>query len=149
LIEKTVVGVASEVAGVAKRADKRHRPVDTRSHTQQVVVGKVADDDIALPGKGGNCLEIGSDMSRPSFFGEPGRGPPVPVETPFKVATADEEQPCVKPCAAQGSTVELGHGARAGPLVGKDNHAHSHRQSIADRGPVNSTTELGKAIHWE
>ena len=57
-IEITVVEIASDVTGVAKRADKRHHPVDARSHTQEVIVGKVADDDIALPGEGRHCLKI-------------------------------------------------------------------------------------------
>ena len=66
-------------------------------------------------------------MCRPSFFGEPGCGPRVPIEPSLEVATADEQQLSIDPNTVKCATVELGYGTRAGPLVGKDDHAHPHR----------------------
>ena len=65
-------------------------------------------------------------MCRPAFFGEPGRGPRVPVETSFEVSTADEEQPRIDPCAVESPTVELSDSTGTGPLVGEYDHADSH-----------------------
>ena len=72
----------------------------------------------------------------------------MPVEAPFEVATAYEEQLSVDPDPVKRAAVELGHGTCAGPFVGEDNHAHSHRQSIADRCLLISLQELGKAFLW-
>ena len=84
-----------------------------------------------------------------SLFDQPRRGPVVPIETSFEIATTDKEQPCVDPYAVQSTTIELRHGTRAGPLVGEDDHAHPHRQSIADRSRLNSSVDLGKVFLWE
>jgi hypothetical protein len=46
-IKITVVGIASDVAGVAERADQRAAPMGAGGDTQEVVVGEVTDDDIA------------------------------------------------------------------------------------------------------
>jgi len=50
----------------------------------------------------------------------------MPVEAPFEVSTAYEEQLSVDPDPVKRAAVELGHGTCAGPFVGEDNHAHSH-----------------------
>jgi len=73
----------------------------------------------------------------------------VPIETSFEIATTDKEQPCVDPYAVQSTTIELRHGTRAGPLVGKYDQSDPHRQSIADGGPLTLMVDLGKAILWE
>jgi len=147
-IEKTVVGIVPEVAGVAKRADQRNRAVDARRHTQQVVVGEVADDDVASCGQTGDCSEIRSKVGNRAFLDEAGLGPRDVFETSLEVATADEEKPRVDPGTVKGTTVELCHSTRASPLVGKDNHAYSHRQSIADGSLLTALQELGKALLW-
>jgi len=51
----------------------------------------------------------------------------VPIEPSLEVATADEQQLSIDPNTVKCATVELGYGTRAGPLVGKDDHAHPHR----------------------
>jgi hypothetical protein len=131
-IKITMVRVASDVTGVAERANQRGVPMDPSGDTQEVVVREVADDDVAFAGQPGDQPEIRSEMRRPSFLHKAGHGPRARIETPLEVATADEEQACVDPCSVEGTTVELGHCTRTGPLVRENDHAHPHRQSIAD-----------------
>jgi hypothetical protein len=100
--------------------------VDARSHTQQVVVGEVTDDDVALLGQGSDCPDIRSKMGQTSFLDKAGLGPPATSEASLEVATTDKEQPSVDPVLVEGTTAELGHGTCAGPLVSEYDHAHLH-----------------------
>jgi len=47
-IKKVVIGIASDVAGAAERTDQRGRSMNSRGHAQEMVVGEMADDDVAL-----------------------------------------------------------------------------------------------------
>ena len=47
-IEKVVIGIAPDVARVAKRADQRGASMNARGPTQEVVVREVTNDDVAL-----------------------------------------------------------------------------------------------------
>ncbi len=129
-IEKTVVGVAPDVTGVAEGTDKGNAPVDTGGHAQQLVVGEMTDDDFALPGLGSDRPKVRSEMCRASFTEEDGFGPLAFFEPPFEVATADEEQLRVDPGGVEGAAVEFGHGPGAGPLVGENNYADSHVRKV-------------------
>jgi len=114
------------VTGVAERSDQENASVDTGDYAQEVVVGEVADDDVAIIGQSACSQEIRSKMCRSSFLDEGGFGPRHAGETPLEVTAADEEQARVDSRAVQGTTVELGHSARAAPLVGENDHANSH-----------------------
>jgi hypothetical protein len=121
-----VVGVSPDVAWVTERSDQGNASVDTGGYAQEVVVGKVADDDVAFIGQSASSQEIRSKMCRSSFLDEGGFGPRHVGETPLEVTAADEEKARVDSHAVQGTTVDLGHGTRASPLVGEDDHADSH-----------------------
>jgi ornithine carbamoyltransferase len=125
-IEVAVVRIVSDVAGVAECADQRAAPIGAGSDAQEVVVGEMTDDDVTVFGQSGDRLEIRSEMRRLSFLDEAGHGPRERLETPIEVATADKEQPRVDPGTVEGTTVELGHGSRAGPFVREDDHADLH-----------------------
>lgn len=51
-IKVTVIGIASNVAGIAECADQRGVAMDTGSDAQEVVMREVTDDDVALPRQG-------------------------------------------------------------------------------------------------
>jgi hypothetical protein len=131
-----MVGVASDVAGVAERSNERDSTIDTGGHTQEVVVGEVTDDDVARVGQRSHRPDIRAKMCGSSLFDQPRRGPVMPGETPFEVATTDEEQPSVDPGVMKSAAGEFGNGTRSGPLVGKDDQTYPHRQSIAEQPPV-------------
>jgi hypothetical protein len=58
LIEKAVVGVASDVGGVAERSNQRDSPMGAGGHAQEVVVGEVTDDDVGGIDQGSGCPDI-------------------------------------------------------------------------------------------
>ncbi len=156
-IQITVVGIASEVTGVAERANQRNRTVDARRHTQKVVVGEVTDDDVALVGQGSHCSDIRSKMGQISFLDKAGLGPPATAEASLEVAPANEEQARVDAGTVQGTTVELSDSACAGPLVGKNNHADSHVLKIIlfsfscppAFDAVGQEKEIGVVLAWQ
>jgi hypothetical protein len=121
-----VVGVSPDVAWVTELSDQENASVDTGGYAQEVVVGEVADDDVAFIGQSACSQEIRSKMCRSSFLDEGGFGPGHVGEAPLEVTAADEEQAGVDSRAMQGTTVEFGHSARAAPLVGENDHANSH-----------------------
>jgi hypothetical protein len=57
-IDEAVEGVAPNVAGTAERADERRMSMNTSGHTQKMVVGEMADHDIARRGQRGDRSEI-------------------------------------------------------------------------------------------
>ena len=70
-----MVGVPPEVAGVSVRPDERNLTVDACSHTQEVVVGEVTDDDVGLLDKAFDGSEVHAESGWRSIFDEPGHGP--------------------------------------------------------------------------
>lgn len=47
-IEETVERVTADVAGVSERAHERSVVMNTSGHTQEMVVGEVTDDNVAI-----------------------------------------------------------------------------------------------------
>jgi hypothetical protein len=125
-IEITVVGITPDVAWAAECAYQRGAAMGAGGDAQEVVVGEVTDDDIALLGQTSDRSDIRSEVCRTSFLDKAGLGPRTIFEASLEVAPADEKQAPVDAGTVQGTTGELGHGTRAGPLVGEDDHADSH-----------------------
>jgi hypothetical protein len=130
-IEVAVVRIVSDVAGAAERTDQQAAVVNPGGDAQEVVMGEMADDDVGFRGQRIHRPEIRTKVGEPSFLHQPGHSPVMSGETPLEVASADEKHPRVYSSAVQGTTAELGHGTRAGPLVGENDHARSHEQTLS------------------
>jgi hypothetical protein len=126
-VEVTVIWIASDVTRVAKCADQGGSTMGSGSNAQEVVVGEVTDDYVTVSGQPGDRPQIRSKIERASLLDKNGIGPGILLKSPFEVATANKEELGVYAMAVKCSTVEIGYGTRAGPLVGKDDHADPHR----------------------
>jgi len=125
-----VIAVAPEVTGVAEGPHQWNPPVDAGGDAQQVIVGEVTDDDVALLGQSADRSHVRVDVGRKSFLDEAGRGPRATFETPLEVAAVDKEQPGIDADRPEGAAVQLGNGSGAGPLVCKNHQTHSHALKV-------------------
>jgi len=128
-----MLGVPTEMAGVAERAHQRNLAMDAGGDAEKVIMGEVTDDDLDFRGELLDGPQIGCDPKRCTLFDEAGRAPINAVQPLFEISPSGEEQARIDRRSTQSATAQLCHRARSGVLVGCNYDADPHDERIADR----------------